>query len=307
MQNAKLYSLAVLWPAWSRRLSGLAVVALGALLPPPTTAATTTVEAVQWPVWVERHGEQRPLAAGEIIENRDRLATGDGGRLLLRLADGSGVKLGENARLAVDGLGRRPGGVMTAALDVATGAFRFTTGLFQASLQHRAVNVRVATITAGVRGTDIWGKSDNKRDLICLLDGRITVAHPLAAEPQIMDQPLTFYVAAKGQAPGAVESIDRAQVAKWAAETEIQPGKGVGRVDGQWRVDLGSADSQSAALSLFDQVRAAGYPASVLPVRTASGYRYDVRVRGLASASEAHVVADRLKAALNLSEVSVGR
>ena len=33
-------------------------------------------------------------------------------------------------------------------------------------------------MTAGIRGTDLWGSSDAERDLVCLVEGRITVTHP---------------------------------------------------------------------------------------------------------------------------------
>ena len=89
------------------------------------------------------------------------------------------------------------------ALDVAKGAFRFTTGVFSSPRRDRAVNVRIATITAGTRGTDLWGISNAERDLICLLEGRITVFHALDQSREL-SEPLSFCVALKGAAPGPV-------------------------------------------------------------------------------------------------------
>src|SRR5664279_4939853 len=73
-------------------------------------------------------------------------------------------------------------------------------GIFSTLRQQRAINVRIATITAGIRGTDLWGSSDAERDLICLLEGRITVFHPLD-QGREMSEALSFYVAPKGAAP----------------------------------------------------------------------------------------------------------
>lgn len=271
-----------------------AMVALGGALA-AHASPNVSVEAVQAPAWVLR-GEQRlPLVPGQELKSHDRLVTGPEARVLLRLAEGSAVKLGENATLKVDALGRREGNVYTAAFDVISGAFRFTTGIFSKVHNKRAVNVRVATITAGIRGTDLWGSSDAERDLICLLEGRITVTHPDAA-PVLMDEPLSFYVAPKGEAPGPVASVDPAQVAKWAQETETLAGQGVARRGGGWKVQFATMGDEAGALAMYDRARAAGYPVRIKPVADgAGGYRYDLRVPNLATRADAEALAARLR------------
>src|SRR6185436_18615166 len=148
--------------------------------------------------------ERAPLEVGMVLRDRDRVVTGAGARALLMLADGSAVKLGENATLTVDGLAEkqddRARKLVTASLDVARGAFRFTTDLFAKGRAARDVNIRIATVTAGIRGTDLWGKSDDQRDLVCLIEGRIEVAR-LADAPVTLDQPLDFFVAPKDGTP----------------------------------------------------------------------------------------------------------
>ena len=69
---------------------------------------------------------------------------------LLRLADGSLIKLGENGVLALDDLGQRKinlKDVVTASLDVVSGAFRFTTQVLYKFRGERDVKVRIVTIT----------------------------------------------------------------------------------------------------------------------------------------------------------------
>src|SRR5688572_15961195 len=93
-------------------------------------APAIVVEGVQMPAWVEHAGGGRnPLAIGMGLSNKDRIYTGAGSRALLRLNDGSLVKLGENGLLALDDLDQRRQiqNVVTASLDVVSGAFRFTT------------------------------------------------------------------------------------------------------------------------------------------------------------------------------------
>ncbi|MBK7422955.1 MAG: FecR domain-containing protein [Propionivibrio sp.] len=155
--------------------------------------AFAVVDSVQMPAWVEHNGVRQPLEPGKVLQNRDRVITGADARVLIQLAEGSAVKLGENAQLDLNALGWRENRVFTAALDVARGAFRFTTDVFAKLQQRRAVNVRIATITAGIRGTDLWGSSDAERDLVCLLEGRITVWHP-EDEVREMSEALSFYV-----------------------------------------------------------------------------------------------------------------
>lgn len=291
-----------------RALVAVAVVQLLAAAAGAHAASSfVQVEAVQPPAWVER-GEQRlPLVAGQQLSNRDRVLTGGDARVLLRLSEGSAVKLGANASLRLDALGEREPGVFTAAFDVAKGAFRFTTGIFSRFQDRRAVNVRIATVTAGIRGTDLWGNSDTARDLVCLIEGRITVTHP-DAEAVSMSEPMSFYVAPKGQLPLPVAAVDRGQLAQWALETELQSGAPVFRKHGRWQVLAGVADSEAAALALYDQIRAAGYPARIRPqVAGEGGYRYALLVPRLASRADAETLAARLRRELGLETARATR
>lgn len=259
------------------------------------------VDSVQMPAWVDRHGVRQPLEPGLALQNHDRVVTGADARVLIRLGEGSAVKLGENAQLDLNALGYRDNRVFTAALDVAQGAFRFTTGIFSKLRQQRAINVRIATITAGVRGTDLWGSSDNERDLICLLEGRITVLHA-QDEARAMSEPLSFYVAPKGQAPQPISKVDAGQVEKWSAQTEVQPGSGYARRGGKWKVELATLDGEAEALALFDRARNAGYAARIKPLAGESGsYRYAVRVTQLPSQAEAAMLARKLTQSLELA------
>ncbi len=288
-----------------RALLGVSLLVLAMGKATAATGAGVQVEAVQSPAWVERDEQRLPLLPGQELKNRDRVVTGPEARVLLRLSEGSAVKLGENASLRVDALGVREGGVFTAALDVARGAFRFTTGVFTRFQNKRAVNVRIATVTAGIRGTDLWGSSDAERDLVCLIEGRITVTHP-EAEPVAMSEPLSFYVAPKGQAPQPVASVDPAQLAVWATQTELRPEGATFRRNGRWAVQVGVEDSEAGALALYDRIRAAGYPARIRPQAAGGGaYRYALQVPQLTSRAGAEALAVRLRLDLGLETLRV--
>ncbi len=185
-------------------------------------APLAVVEVVQMPAWVERGGARTPLTPGMELRDRDELKTGANSRLLLRMGDGSAVKLGEKGSLGLDAMRISGGSVFEAAMRVAQGAFRFTTEAAAKFRGKREVNITVATVTAGIRGTDLWGKSDPDRQIVCLIEGRIEVTPP-GESPIGMDQPLSFYVRDKGQSQPVVP-VPLEQLKAWAAETEPQAG-----------------------------------------------------------------------------------
>jgi hypothetical protein len=278
---------------------GSCVWALLALLTAPVAAQTLTVEGVVSPAWVERSGSRLPVAVGMRLNDKDRVVTGAGSRLLLRMAEGSAVKLGENATVALDRLAEKKGTdsqrAVTAALDVVRGAFRFTTGIFDKRPASRSVDIRIATVTTGIRGTDLWGKSDEKRDLVCLIEGKISVTHPQTGE-FTMAEPLSFFVAPRDAQPLPVAPVDMKQLAIWAAETEIEAGSGGARRGGRVHVNAAVSPDQAAALAAYDRLRAAGYPAVMRPVKTAERVDYRVRVQNFPTQQDAAAGVEKLKA-----------
>lgn len=268
----------------------------GCLASPATFAATpaAVVEGVQMPAWVERgSGARVPVAPGMELKGGDRVVTGENARLLVKTAEGSLVKLGENGTMRFAEVDANRGGVFRAALDVAQGAFRFTTDALIKG-RKRDVRITVATVTAGIRGTDLWGKSERAdRQIVCLIEGAIEVAAAGEA-PVRLDQPLQFYQRDRGTT-APVAFVDPAQLAEWAKETEIAAGMGAAKRGGRYRVTLARADSQEGALAVYDQLRAAGYAASILPVSVEGKRVYLVRLTQIPSKAEAEALAASLK------------
>jgi len=259
---------------------------------PQSAAPQAVVEAVQMPAWVERGGSRVPLAPGMGLRENDELRTGAEARLLLKLAEGSSVKLGENAQLRLATLQTRKDGIFQSAMSVVTGAFRFTTDVV-ARARRREVTVTVATVTAGIRGTDLWGKAAADRDIVCLIEGRIEVSRQ--GDPTItMDQPLSFFIAPRGQPPLPVAPVNPDQLRQWATETEIAEGRGAARRGGRWKVVLASGESENEVLTVYQAVRAAGYAAELDPRRVGGRRTYDVRIASLPSQAEAEALAARL-------------
>jgi hypothetical protein len=249
------------------------------------------VEGVQMPAWVERSGRSSPVAPGMALQAGDQLRTGAGSRLLVKLSEGSLVKLGENGTLRIAEMTPTQE-VFRAALRVLEGAFRFTTDV-AAKQRRREVNISVATVTAGIRGTDLWGRSRDERQVVCLIEGAIEVGAE-GEKPVLMDQPRQFYRREKGQTQ-PVGFVEPQQLNDWAKETEIERGKGAARVGGKWSVVLATADNQRDALMVYDEVRKAGYPAEIRPLKDGDKRSYMVRIRNLPSKAEAGALADQLR------------
>jgi sporulation related protein/FecR-like protein len=279
----------------SSLLAGLTASALAATNAPkaPAAAPNAVVEGVQMPAWLERDGKTQPLMPGQELHDGDNVRTGARSRVLLKMGEGSVVKLGENGTLKLNNLGMRKDNLFTATLEVAAGAFRFTTDVL-AKLRPRQVDVKIATITAGIRGTDLWGKAGADRDLVCLLEGKISVARGNDA-PIDMNYANTFYVVPKNAEPLPIASVDPQQLIVWSAETEIASGTGAVKRGGKWKVTLGVTDSEDDALKLYDSVRAGGYPAEIYPIGDSEKRRYQVRISQLPSKAEAQRLADTLK------------
>jgi len=277
---------------WKNLLCALAM--LGAMPFTPAAARTLTVEGVVSPAWVERAGKREPLTVGMELNNKDRLITGERARVMLRMAEGSAVKMGANATLALDNLTEKKNAenhpVVGASLDVVKGAFRFTTGIFGKPRAERDVNVKISTITAGIRGTDVWGRSNDAQDVVCLLEGRISVRHE--KQSFVMDEPLQFFIAPRNEKPKPVGKVPQAQIDEWSLETEITEGQGAIRAGGRFRVEVARMADQKAAQELEAKLKAAGYPAVIDP---ATGGQYAVCVLGVPTAKDRDALAARLK------------
>ena len=295
---------------------------------PIYAAPNVVVQGIQMPAWLQRGATTQPLSIGMELNDGDKLITGANARILLQAADGSAIKLGENAGLTVSDLAqqREGKGLFSALLDVAKGAFRFTTASI-AKLQAREVTVRVAGATVGIRGTDVWGKVGGKMsvsamekamgksladtdkeakmdfDVVCLLEGKISVAHGSEA-PFVMDQPQTFYVMRKDAPPLPVTGLADEQLAKWAAETEVTAGQGAIRSGGKWKVQLLTANSERDAMAAYDELRAAGYDVRIRPLQDG---QYQLRITQLPSRVEAEALAHKLTGKMGITAPTVGR
>ncbi len=275
--------------------AGIAALLIAAAMP-LQAASDAVVEGVQLPAWIIRNGQREPLTAGTELKARDEIATGSGARLLLRLGDGSLVKLGENGWLQIAALAQRQAkNLLSATLKVFAGAFRFTTT--PASGMESEVTIQFATLIASLNAADIWGKKLSDHQVLVLIDGKVSVARvpDRSADPPLeMKDALTFLQAPRS-GPGKIEPVQIEQLKIWAAETEISEGQGALRRGGLWKLNLARYANQIQALSLYDSLRREGYPALIQQGPREDGPAYLVRIAGFPSEQEANLLGARLK------------
>jgi hypothetical protein len=293
----------------------ISLTLLAAILFTPAISWSATsggvIEALQMPAWIEyANGIKEPIRPGMKLNSGDVVKTGLNSRLLIRLDEGSLVKLGENAHLNFDSLlpAATPASdapktvdqdVFTAALNVIRGAFRFTTTKLGKS-KRRNINVKIGVVTAGVRGTDIWGSAKSDKDILCLIEGKITAQRD--GEPKFaMEDPLSFYIVPKGEVALPVQPVPGAKLAKWAAETELLTGGGVLSIDGQWSVNLMSLSNNSSIQPVRDRLAKAGYATEIQEIDMNGNNWYRIKVVGFKSKEDARTFADTIDGAYGIT------
>lgn len=281
------------------------------LPPAPDTAPTQAlvrVAALQAPVWLERAGRKTAVRAGDALQAQDTLLTGAGGRVHLSLDDASTVKLGESAALAIPQLQNdknAAGDVLRGALHVLKGAFRYTTSALGAARQ-RDLRLQIGNgVTAGIRGTDVWGKAETSQELICLLEGKIEVSSP-GHEAVTLDQPLTFYVVPQGEAPRPVAPVPVEKVLQvWAPQTELVPKVPVLSTEGTWAVTVLSTPDPAAADRAMEHLSQEGYGVEAQTFEQDGAPWQRLVLKGLQSENDAQQLLSVLERLLGAEGLSV--
>lgn len=240
----------------------------------PAALAQALVESVQYPAWLERAGESAPLAPGTALQARDVVVTGAEGRARLRLAEGSRAMLGGNARMVLQ----------RDELVLGKGAMRLVTG----NRRGLEVAVRVGRVLAATRGGDVFGEAGVERDAVVLLQGRVVVGEGQASVT--LERPLERLDLPHNAAPA--RSIADGTAARWLEVTEVSSDGAVAVAGGRWRVSVGKFESPNDARLLQRNVRAAGYPATVLGRERSP---HIVLVTGFAGETEARAAMAQLR------------
>lgn len=256
---------------------------------PPVAAAE--VEAVQPPAWVERAGQRQALRPGMVLAAADAIETGKGGRLLLRFADGSLVRVGSEAQLKFDSLPEA--GASGPAIVTGRGAVRYTAG-GSGRAPARAVVVTVAATRIEARNADLWVRQRDGEAIVCLIGGAAAVRHPVRGE-FVMDQAPNFFLAPAAGELRPLAPAGARQLAEWAAETDLQPGQGLMLPGGGWIVQLGSYERDADARRLADRLRDVGLPVEITTVQLRDRSFHRLRIAGFDARQDARAFAARTR------------
>lgn len=291
-----------------RHATGMLILGAGLWASQGTARAATTstmIEAVQLPAWVERNGQRRPAEPGVQLRDNDKAITAGHSRMLLRMPDRSVIKLGEQTEFQIESLAvRQPQAAgpseLSATLRLVTGVFRYATDYTSKALGNkRELNLKMATATVGIRGTDFWSMSDAAHDAVCMFEGKVEVVRD--AKPGIMlEKPGAFWVVFTGEAEKPAGQATPDQLAKFIGQAEMQPGKGILLQGGRWRTVAGFTPSGAQANALRANLQTAGYPAEVV----VKDGNFEVRINQLATREDAEAVLKQLQAitALGVNE-----
>jgi len=278
-------------------LCALSICLVAGFATTATAVSIGEIEGVQLPAWLDRAGLTVPVSPGVALQAGDTVRTGAGARLLLKLDEGSLVKLGENARFVIEKAQPR-GGMFEAVLNVVTGAFRFTTETLSRN-SPRDVRITIArNATIGIRGTDLWGRGREDRDIVCLIEGRIEITGN-DRKPLTLDQPLQFFQSTRSAPPELLGFLTRQQLDAYAAETEIEFGKGASSKGG-WKVIIDGFASRDVAREAARNLRSNGYPAEVTAENALTIAKMD-------SELSARQLAARLKAGSGFRQVRIAQ
>ncbi len=178
------------------------------------------VASTQDQVWIERGGNKLPASTGMTVEGGDKVATGANSRLLIKLKEGSDLRLGPDASMSVGDifLPDDTGGYFIGSFNLSQGAVRFSTTAESESFQ-REIELRVGDVSAGVQTTDLWGRATPEGDTLVLVDGTVKILSGKGEPVELLKSGSVFYKP-KGGSPAPVTMADRAQLTQWLAETD---------------------------------------------------------------------------------------
>ncbi len=248
------------------------------------------------PAWTTRYGKRQPLSPGDTVSTAQEVETAASAGLVLKMAEGSLVRLGEKTRLGVQRLevNEADGRIaVRSELKLFDGFFRFATSAVAKVAGQREIDVSLRTATIGIRGTDFWSMTDAEHDAACLFEGNIA----LATRDQgalTLDKPTAFWARFFNQPVKPVGNATPDELAKFLKSTELSPGKGVAVAGGRWRVVAAAAGSAAAAQALATRLREAGYPALVRARDVAGKKVHEVRINGFATRDDATAILDKI-------------
>ncbi len=178
------------------------------------------VDVIQGRAAYERDGQQFPLVVDQTLFSGDYITTSSDGRLLIRFMDNTTARVGSGARVKMARLqpNENRDGSLSASFEVVKGMFRYSSGA--GAIGRHEIDIKVGnSITAGIRGTDVFVKSGAEEDWVCLIEGKVQVHSGDVGA--LLDERREFFVVKHGQAPEPIDFLDEKTFRKWLRGTEV--------------------------------------------------------------------------------------
>lgn len=222
---------------------------------PAWGAETLMVDAMHYPAWLVRDYQTLPLTPGARLRQDDLLRTGDGGRVQLRLADGSRIRLGQQSRFLVQTLPADAAAASPVSIRILRGVFHVIPA--ESGFPFR---VDIGDVSARFSGADVWGRADPKNDALCLLQGAVEV-ETAGGAVQRMSEELSCFVKPGGEAALEVDRVELRQHRAWLDETRLKPESGIAIAGGEWQLVLISLTDAERAEQVLAGYRERGFAA----------------------------------------------
>ncbi len=271
--------------------------------------ANITVAAIQPPVWKLQDGKKTALFAGDIVKPQDTLLSGINSRILLNMGEGSGMEFGANTQTVIKKAPEPNKRIAEAVVNILQGAFRFTTGTFAAN-KARAISINLRHSTVGIRGTDLWGSTNNNNDYVVLIEGNIDI-NPISSNTLVNVQtPYTVYQTPLASNPSPagttnhlpLETISQNSLNRLAQQTRLLDNKPVLYANGLYSVVIGSARKPEHAMQLSKTYQQAGYPV-ISQQAHINGVSYTrALVNGFKDLAQAQQFTQQLQDELNIND-----
>jgi hypothetical protein len=133
------------------------------------------VSRIKGDAMLARGEAKQPLAEGNAVKVGDVLTTGNDARVEITFLDDTKMTLGADAKLTIDTYlydpGKSKGSVL---LDLAKGAFRFTTGKL-AALTNKDIMVKTNFASLSAHVTDFWGGPFDEQNGVVTFKGEVDV------------------------------------------------------------------------------------------------------------------------------------
>lgn len=265
--------------------------------------AQISVTAVQPPVWKETNGVKTALFPGSIIEKDEIIHSGKESRVLLDFNEGSIVELGEQTSTLVNLAPNSQNDLVSAAVSMLKGAFRYTAGLISNN-RKRDIKINLTTATIGIRGTDLWGRSTKEEDFVVLIEGDILIEHSTADAVRMRDGQ-SVYRTRLNQPPEPLSKIEIPQLLELAKETALIPEKASIYKDGAYSVVLASSLKNELAINNLNNYLSKGYPAENVSAKTNGIHFTRTLINGFKSFKEATRFLKQIEIELGINDAWV--